>query len=60
VRIEHWVTPWPGDPVMKPRFGHSPDDPDVAPHGARRIPPGTDHNHVLAEVVRRVIREINK
>lgn len=52
VTVESWVTPWPGDPVMKPRFGHHPDDPRVGPPGPRfPAPAGTDHNHVLGAVV---------
>jgi len=51
VLVESWITPWPSDPVMKPRFGHHPDDPRVGPPGPRRrAPPGFDHNHFIAEV----------
>jgi pimeloyl-ACP methyl ester carboxylesterase len=61
VAVESWITPWPSDPVMKPRFGHHPDDPRVGPPGPRRrAPPGVDHNHfiadVAADVAARVIR----
>lgn len=52
VTLESWITPYPGDPVMKPRFGHHPDDPRVGPPGPRRsAPPGTDHNRFVTVVV---------
>jgi len=56
VTVESFVTRWPPDDVMKPRFGHDPGDPRVGPPGPRRpVPTGTDHNHVLASIAR-VIR----
>ena len=59
VRVESWITPWPNDPVMKPRFGHHPDDPRVGPPGPRRrAPPGVDHNHFIAEVAESVAARV--
>lgn len=56
ITVESWVTPWPGDPVMQPHYGHDPADPRVGPPGPRRqLPPGTDHNHTLEYVVRAVL-----
>ena len=56
VTVESWVTGWPADPVMRPRFGHRPDDPRVGPPGERHaVPPGIDHNRVLEVVVRTLV-----
>ena len=56
VSIESWVTTWPGDPVMQPRFGHDPGDPHVGPPGPRHVlPPGGDHNRVLDEVMKETL-----
>ncbi len=56
VTVESWMTAWPPDDVMKPRFGHDPGDPRVGPPGVRHaVPPGTDHNRVLLQVVREVV-----
>lgn len=56
VTVESWVTSWPADPVMQPRFGHRPDDPRVGPPGPRHlVPPGIDHNRVLEVVVRELL-----
>jgi pimeloyl-ACP methyl ester carboxylesterase len=60
VSVESWVTPWPGDPVMKPRFGHHPDNPAIGPPGPRHVAPvGTDHNKYLAEVVRELVKRMS-
>lgn len=60
VTLESWVTSWPGDPVMKPRFGHDPGDPRTAPTGARQLlPPGSDHNDVLSRVISDVLKRLH-
>lgn len=59
VTLESWITPWPGDPVMRPRFGHRPDDPAVGPPGPRfRAPPGADHNRFIARVADDLARRV--
>jgi hypothetical protein len=53
VEVIEYVTSYPPDPVMEPRFGHLPAPPDVGPRGARRIPvdPHLDHNQVVEKVI---------
>jgi alpha-beta hydrolase superfamily lysophospholipase len=53
VRIVEYVTSWPSDPVMQPRYGHQVAPPDVGPPGALRIDvdPRFDHNHLVSRVV---------
>ena len=59
VTLESWITPYPGDPVMMPRFGHRPDDPSVGPAGPRlRAPAGTDHNRFVARVVEVIVDRV--
>ena len=59
VSCESFVTAWPGDPVMKPRFGHDPGDPRVGPPGPRHLlPPGSDHNQVLTAIVFDVLNRL--
>jgi hypothetical protein len=51
--VVEYVTQWPSDPVMEPRYGHQPADPAVGPRGARRVvlPKTADHNRVLSQVI---------
>jgi hypothetical protein len=57
VTVEDWVTQWPNDPVMFPRFGHRPAPAGTGPPSVRHIlPPGGDHNTVLLEVIRELLR----
>jgi hypothetical protein len=53
VSVLEYVTSWPPDEVMKPRYGWRPAPPEVGPRGARRVPvdPKLDHNYVVARVV---------
>ncbi|MSP60023.1 MAG: hypothetical protein EXR72_06715 [Myxococcales bacterium] len=61
IDFESFVTAWPGDPVMQPRFGHHPDNPGVGPPGPRRrLPSGIDHNHVLEVVIRELLARRNE
>lgn len=53
VSVVEYVTSWPADPVMQPRYGHQVAPPDIGPLGARRIPvdPHFDHNQIVSKVV---------
>ncbi len=55
--IVEYVTTWPEDPVMQPRFGHDPAPPDVGPQPRRRVQlPHMDHNKCVGLVVDRLLR----
>ena len=58
-RIVEYVTSWPADPVMQPRYGHAVAPPSIGPPGAERIPvdPKFDHNRIVSKVVLRYLRE---
>jgi hypothetical protein len=58
VRVVEYVTSWPPDPVMQPRFGHRPAPPEAGPVGARRVAvdPQLDHNFVVARVVAELVK----
>jgi pimeloyl-ACP methyl ester carboxylesterase len=53
VEVIEYVTSYPPDPVMEPRWGHFPAPPDIGPRGAIRRPvePTLDHNHVVEKVI---------
>jgi alpha-beta hydrolase superfamily lysophospholipase len=52
-RVIEYVTSWPSDPVMQPRYGHVVAPPEIGPRGARRISvdPKFDHNHLVSRIV---------
>lgn len=62
VSILEYVTRWPPDPVMEPRYGWQPAPPDIGPHGAERIAvdPKLDHNFVVAKVVNELIAKSSR
>lgn len=53
-RVVTYVTSYPSDPVMKPRWGQDPARPDVGPPGALRVAvsPKEDHNKIVSKLVR--------
>jgi hypothetical protein len=53
VSVVEYVTSWPADPVMQPRYGHEVAPPNIGPRGARRISvdPHFDHNQIVSKVV---------
>jgi hypothetical protein len=62
VSVLEYITTWPPDPVMMPRYGWQPAPPDVGPRGARRVPvdPKLDHNYVVAHVVEQLLSARSK
>lgn len=61
VEVIEYITHYPPDPVMQPRFGHRPDDPEVGPRGAERVclPENADHNRVLVDVIAEQLRALH-
>jgi hypothetical protein len=56
VEFIEFVTSYPKDPVMRPRGGHQPADPNVGPPGRKRVVVGhTDHNAAVAKVIRQLL-----
>jgi hypothetical protein len=56
VRVTEFVTTWPEDPVMQPRYGHVVAPPEIGPPGALRVQlEHADHNKVLGQVVTRLL-----
>ncbi len=53
VEVVEYVTSFPSDPVMQPRYGHLVAPPGIGPRGARRIAvdPKFDHNKIVSKVV---------
>jgi len=53
-RVVTYVTSYPADPVMKPRWGQDPARPDVGPPGALRVAVDAreDHNKIVSKLVR--------
>jgi len=52
-RMIEYVTSYPSDPVMQPRYGHQVAPPEIGPRGARRVAvdPKFDHNKIVSKVV---------
>jgi alpha-beta hydrolase superfamily lysophospholipase len=59
VEVVSYVTSYPSDPVMQPRYGHQVAPPDIGPRGARRIAvdPKMDHNKFVSQVVIDLLKE---
>ena len=58
VHMTEYVTSYPSDPVMQPRYGHVVAPPEIGPPGRRRVLLGhADHNKVVAGVVKRLLGE---
>jgi hypothetical protein len=56
VEVIEFVTTYPEDPVMQPRYGHVVAPPEVGPPGRLRVLlPHADHNKVVAGVVERLL-----
>jgi alpha-beta hydrolase superfamily lysophospholipase len=53
VTMVEYVTSWPADPVMQPRYGHQVAPANIGPRGARRVmvSPKFDHNKIVSLVV---------
>jgi hypothetical protein len=53
VDVIEYVTSYPSDPVMQPRYGHEVAPPGIGPRGARRISvdPRFDHNKIVSKIV---------
>jgi hypothetical protein len=53
VRMTEYVTSYPADPVMQPRYGHQVAPPEVGPRGAQRIAVDGkfDHNKIVSKIV---------
>jgi hypothetical protein len=53
VDVVEYVTSYPSDPVMQPRYGHTVAPPEIGPRGARRIAvdPKFDHNQIVSRVL---------
>ena len=58
VTFVEYVTQWPADPVMQPRYGHKVAPPEIGPRGAKRVAvdPKFDHNHVVSLIVLEVLQ----
>jgi pimeloyl-ACP methyl ester carboxylesterase len=54
-----YVTAYPSDPVMQPRWGHEVAPPEIGPRGARRVrvDPRFDHNRVVSKVVNGILND---
>jgi hypothetical protein len=52
-KMIEYVTSYPSDPVMQPRYGHQVAPPEVGPRGAVRIAvdPKFDHNKIVSKIV---------
>jgi hypothetical protein len=52
-RVIEYVTSFPSDPVMQPRYGHQVSPPGIGPRGARRVAvdPKFDHNRIVSRIV---------
>jgi hypothetical protein len=59
VKLVEYVTQWPADPVMQPRYGHKVAPPEIGPRGGKRVAvdPKFDHNHVVSLIVLQLLRQ---
>jgi alpha-beta hydrolase superfamily lysophospholipase len=58
-QLFEYVTSWPSDPVMQPRYGHQVAPPEIGPPGGKRIAvdPKFDHNKIVSRIVVELLRQ---
>ncbi len=59
VEVTEYVTSYPSDPVMQPRYGHQVAPASIGPRGAHRVAvdPRFDHNKIVSKVVLATLKD---